>query len=144
MDNEETLNTHFPKEFIPSKIGKTRKVILNKGVSISTKWKKKNEFIIRYKPNNKADFYSPYFLFEFKNGKTIKTVPFPNLGSFIYTIIFLIVLNVLKIVPFKFVFYGFGITYTLILQIAVGIGCHKKIKSIVFGKNKIRGKTKAI
>ena len=143
MDYQETLNTYFPKEFIPSKIGKKRKVILKKGDSISTKWKKRNEFIIRYKPNNRADFYSPYFLFEFKDGKIIRTIPFPNLNSFIYTIIFLIVLNILKIIPFEFMIYGFGIIYTIILQIAVGIGCLKKIKTIVFGMNNMREKTKA-
>jgi len=128
---------HISKEFSPLELGETRKVFLKNGSSISTKWQKINKYIIRYKPENYADYYSPYFLLEFENGDLKRMIPYPNKRSFVYLIIIL----------FGFVYFDgikpnlyltllcFLIIFTFVLQVVGGIIAYHKIKKNIFGKS---------
>ncbi len=129
---------HISKEFSPLKPGETRKVFLKNGSSISTKWRKANEYIIRYKPENYADYYSPYFLLKFENGTLKSIIPYPNKRSFVYMIIILVGFIYFKeITPDLYlVFFSFSIIFTFVLQIAVGIPAYHKIKKNIFEKSK--------
>ena len=137
---------HIPKEFLPSQIGKTRKIFLKNGSSISTKWKKENEYIIRYKPENYADYYSPYFLFKFKNGNLKKTIPFPNKRSFIYILIILIGFIIIKNVSpdLYLTLFSFSMVSVLIFQVVVGIASYQKIRNNVFKESKVESKNSNI
>ncbi|MDO5978565.1 hypothetical protein [Flavivirga spongiicola] len=128
---------HISKEFSPLQLGETKKVFLKNGSSISTKWRKENEYIIRYKPENYADYYSPYFLFEFENKTLKRMIPYPNKRSFVYMIIIMVGFIYFKeIKPDLYLtLFGFSIVFVFLLQAAVGVAAYKKIRNNVFGKN---------
>ena len=123
-------------EFTPSQPGETKKVFLKNGSSISTKWKKENEYIIRYKPENYADYFSPYFLFEFENRTLKRMIPYPNKRSFAYTALIMIGFIYFKgIKPDLYLtLIVFSITFVLLLQVIVGIVAYRKIRTNVFGE----------
>ncbi|WP_396603337.1 hypothetical protein [Algibacter sp. R77976] len=125
------------KEFLPFQLGETKKVVLKNGSSITTKWEKENKYIIRYKPENYADYFSPYFLFEFEDGMLKRTIPFPNKRSFVYMILILIGFVLYKgIKPDMYLtFFSFSIIFTFILQIVVGLPAYRHIMTNVFEKN---------
>ena len=129
---------HISMEFTPSQLGETKKVFLKNGSSISTKWKKENEYIIRYKPENYADYYSPYFLFQFENRTLKRMIPYPNKRSFAYMAVIMIGFIYFKgIKPDLYlVLIGFSIVFVFLLQFVVGIAAYQKIKNNVFGNNK--------
>ena len=133
---------HIPKEFLPSQIGETRKIFLKNGSSISTKWKKENEYIIRYKPENHTDYYSPYFLFKFKKGNLKRIIPFPNKRSFLYMLIILIGVIIIKDVSpnLYLTLFSFSMVSVLIFQVVVGIASYQKIKNNVFKESKVESK----
>ena len=124
-------------EFTPSQLGETKKVFLKNGSSISTKWKKENKYIVRYKPENYADYYAPYFLFEFENRTLKRMIPYPNKRSFAYMALIMIGFIYYKgIKPDMYlILIVFSIAFVFLLQVVVGIAAYQKIKNNVFGKN---------
>ena len=128
---------HISMDFIPSQLGETKKVFLKNGSSISTKWKKENEYIIRYKPENYADYYSPYFLFKFENRNLKNMIPYPNKRSFAYMALIMIGFIYFKgIKPDLYLaLIVFSIFFVFLLQVVVGIAGYQKIKNNVFGNN---------
>lgn len=124
-------------EFLPLKLGETKKVFLKNGASVSIKWKKKNTYIVCYKPENQTDYYSPYFLFEFDNKTLKRIIPYPNKRSFV--IMVLTMIGFVYFNEFKQEFYvslfGFAIAFIFILQVIVGIAAYQKIRKYVFRKN---------
>lgn len=129
-------NTYISKEYMPLKIGEKRKVFLKNGSSIITKWKSLNEYIIRYKPENDTDYFTPYFLLKFKNGNLRRLFPYPNFRAFLIAII-----SVLGVIYFKkvktdlsFMLFSVALIFTVLIQVLAGIVSYFKIKENVFKK----------
>jgi hypothetical protein len=133
---------HISMKFTPSQLGETKKVFLKNGSSISTKWKKENEYIIRYKPENHADYYSPYFLFQFENRTLKRVIPYPNKRSFVYMALIMIGFIYFKgIKPDLYLtLIGSSIVSVFLLQLVVAIVAYQKIKNNIFEKNESENK----
>lgn len=128
---------NISKEFKPSQLGETKKVFLKNGSSISTRWKKENEYIICYKPGNYTEYYSPYFLLKFENRRLKKMIPYPNKRSFAFMAIILIgflYFNKVKSELYLTLFVSM-IVFILLLQIILGIKAYHVIKNNVLSKN---------
>jgi len=81
----------FLKHFIPTEIERKRKVVFENGSSITTKYESEFKYYVKYLPGNYADYYSPEFIF--KTEKVLKIIPIPNLFTFLFIPIALVILN---------------------------------------------------
>lgn len=131
-----TKTTHLPiaPEFMPLEMGETKNVALKNGSSIWVKWKKKNTFIIRYTPENRADPFAPFFLFEFKDNNLKRTLPCPNWESILYFLFLFVVFVLIKGISFKIDLIVLGLSTAVLglIQILVGIIAYNKIRAHVF------------
>ncbi|MEX0361479.1 MAG: hypothetical protein AB3N10_10905 [Allomuricauda sp.] len=72
----------FLKHFVPTDIERKRTIRFENGSSIKVKYKSEFKYYVKYLPGNRADYYSPNFLFNTE--KDLKIIPVPNYYSFIF------------------------------------------------------------
>ncbi|WP_111684605.1 hypothetical protein [Winogradskyella tangerina] len=122
------------QDYIPSKIGETKRIKLQNGAYIKSKWKKRNEFVLRYIPDNYSDYYTPYFLFRFYDDTNYKVFPYPNFRSFLLGTIAILILLYFKEITIDDVVPGCIaiFLFTIVIQTLIGLTLYKRIKKNAF------------